>query len=207
MKYLFVLLMINLSCGMTNAQDIRLPEPSKTGGMPLMEALSLRQSVREMSGQEIPSNTLSNLLWAAQGVNREDGKRTAPSAMNMQEIDVYVYTSRAVYLYIPGEHMLKHLVEGDFREETVLQPYARKAPLILVYVANYEKMQRLDQEQKNFYGAADAAFISQNVYLFCAQEKLNTVVLGMIDRNAIKERIGFNGKAQLGQVIGYPIPR
>ena len=207
MKYLFVLLMINLSFGITNAQDIKLPEPSKTGGMPLMEALNRRQSVREMSGQEIPSNTLSNLLWAAQGVNREDGKRTAPSAMNMQEIDVYVYTSRAVYLYIPGEHMLKHLVEGDFREETVLQPYARKAPLILVYVANYEKMQRLDQEQKNFYGAADAAFISQNVYLFCAQEELNTVVLGMIDRNAIKERIGFNGKAQLGQVIGYPIPR
>ncbi len=65
--------------------------------MPLMEALSLRQSVREMSGREIPLNTLSNLLWAAQGVNREDGKRTAPSAMNMQEIDVYVYTSRAVY--------------------------------------------------------------------------------------------------------------
>ena len=207
MKYLFVLLMINLSFGITNAQDIKLPEPSKTGGMPLMEALNRRQSVREMSGQEIPSNTLSNLLWAAQGVNREDGKRTAPSAMNMQEIDVYVYTSRAVYLYIPGEHMLKHLVEGDFREETVLQPYARKAPLILVYVANYEKMQRLDQEQKDFYGAADAAFISQNVYLFCAQEELNTVVLGMIDRNAIKERIGFNGKAQLGQVIGYPIPR
>ena len=207
MKYLFVLLMINLSFGITNAQDIKLPEPSKTGGMPLMEALNRRQSVREMSGQEIPSNTLSNLLWAAQGVNREDGKRTAPSAMNMQEIDVYVYTSRAVYLYIPGEHMLKHLVEGDFREETVLQPYARKAPLILVYVANYEKMQRLDQEQKNFYGAADAAFISQNVYLFCAQEELNTVVLGMIDRNAIKERIGFNGKAQLGQVIGYPTPR
>jgi len=66
MKYLFVLLMINLSCGMTNAQDIRLPEPSKTGGMPLMEALCLRQSIREMSGQEIPLNTLSNLLWAAQ---------------------------------------------------------------------------------------------------------------------------------------------
>jgi nitroreductase len=207
MKFLFVLLMINLSFGITNAQDIKLPEPSKTGGMPLMEALDRRQSVREMSGQEIPLHTLSNLLWAAQGVNREDGKRTAPSAMNMQEIDVYVFTSRAVYLYIPGEHMLKHLVEGDYREETVLQPYAQKAPLILVYVANYEKMQRLDQEQKDFYGAADAAFISQNVYLFCAQEKLNTVVLGMISREDIKERIGFNGKAPLGQVIGYPIPR
>ena len=207
MKFLFVLLMINLSFGITNAQDIKLPEPSKTGGMPLMEALNRRQSIREMSAQEIPLNILSNLLWAAQGVNREDGKRTAPSAMNMQEIDVYVYTPVAVYLYIPGEHMLKHLVEGDHREETVLQPYAQKAPLILVYVANYEKMQRLDQEQKDFYGAADAAFISQNVYLFCAQEKLNTVVLGMISREDIKERIGFNGKAQLGQVIGYPIPR
>ncbi len=207
MKLLFFLLMINLSLGMTNAQDIRLPEPSKKGGMPLMEALNRRQSVREMSGQEIPLNTLSDLLWAAQGVNREDGKRTAPSAMNMQEIDVYVYTPSAVYQYIPGEHMLKHILNGDFREETVLQPYAQKAPLILLYVANFDKMQRLDQEQKNFYGAADAAFISQNVYLFCAQEHLNTVVLGMISREAIKERLGFNGKAQLGQVIGYPIPR
>ncbi len=207
MKILFVLLMINLSLGMTNAQDIRLPKPQKTGGMPLMEALNRRQSTREMSDREIPLNTLSDLLWAAQGVNREDGKRTAPSAMNMQEIDVYVYMPGAVYLYVPGEHMLKHIADGDFREETVRQPFAQKAPLVLVYVANYEKMQRLDQDQKIFYGATDAAFISQNVYLFCAQEKLNTVVLGMIDREAIKERIGFNGKAQLGQIIGYPIPR
>ncbi|HPB78314.1 MAG TPA: SagB/ThcOx family dehydrogenase [Bacteroidales bacterium] len=186
------------------AQDITLPAPTKDGGKPLMEALNSRRSVREIAETPLSQQTLSDLLWAAAGVNRPDGRRTAPTAMNMQEIDIYVYTAEAVYLYLPQEHTLKHLLTGDFRAETVKQPFARKAPVLLLYVANYERMKRLDQQQKDFYGATDTGFISQNVYLFCAQEGLNTVVLGMIDRDAAKNRLGFDGKAQLGQPVGYP---
>ena len=160
-----------------------------------MEVFNNRRSTREMSDKPLSQQTLSDLLWAAAGVNRPDGRRTAPSAMNMQEIDIYVYTPKAVYLYIPQEHILRHLLTGDFRAEIARQPFAQKAPVVLLYVANYERMTRLDQQQKDFYGATDTGFISQNVYLFCAQEGLNTVVLGMIDREAAKSRLGFDGKA------------
>ncbi|HHV04114.1 MAG: SagB/ThcOx family dehydrogenase [Bacteroidales bacterium] len=205
MRRFFLILIILVSAGMIQAQDIRLPRPQKEGGMPLMEALNNRRSVREISEEPLSLQILSDLLWAAEGVNREDGRRTAPSAMNMQEIDIYVYTPEAVYLYLPREHLLKHILDGDYRDETVRQPFAKKAPVILLYVANYQRMQRLDQQQKDFYGATDTGFISQNVYLFCAQAGLNTVVLGMIDRDAAKNRLGFDGKAQLGQPVGYPI--
>jgi SagB-type dehydrogenase family enzyme len=204
MKKIFLMLMVLSSAGMMQAKDIQLPQPRKQGGMPLLEALNNRQSAREMSEEPLSMQTLSDLLWAADGVNRKDGRRTAPSAMNMQEIDIYVYTPEAVYLYLPQEHSLKHLLSGDFRDETVRQPFAKPAPVLLLYVANYDRMKRLDQQQKDFYGATDTGFISQNVYLFCAQEGLNTVVLGMIDRDAAQKRLGFDGKAQLGQPVGYP---
>lgn len=204
MKRFVVSLTVLLSLNVMYAQDITLPAPNKEGGKPLMEVFNNRRSTREMSDKPLSQQTLSDLLWAAAGVNRPDGRRTAPSAMNMQEIDIYVYTPKAVYLYIPQEHILRHLLTGDFRAETVRQPFAQQAPVLLLYVANYERMTRLDQQQKDFYGATDTGFISQNVYLFCAQEGLNTVVLGMIDREAAKSRLGFDGKAQLGQPVAYP---
>jgi nitroreductase len=186
MKKIFLMLMVLSSAGMMQAKDIQLPQPRKQGGMPLLEALNNRQSAREMSEEPLSMQTLSDLLWAADGVN------------------IYVYTPEAVYLYLPQEHSLKHLLSGDFRDETVRQPFAKPAPVLLLYVANYDRMKRLDQQQKDFYGATDTGFISQNVYLFCAQEGLNTVVLGMIDRDAAQKRLGFDGKAQLGQPVGYP---
>lgn len=204
MKKLVLSLAFLFALKIMYAQDITLPTPKKDGGKPLMEALNSRRSVREISETPLSQQTLSDLLWAANGVNRADGRRTAPSAMNMQEIDIYVYTAEAVYLYLPQDHILKHLQTGDFRSETVKQPFAQQAPVVLLYVANYQRMKRLDQQQKDFYGATDTGFISQNVYLFCAQEELSTVVLGMIDRDAAKNRLGFDGKAQLGQPVGYP---
>lgn len=203
MKKFVLSLTVLFSLNFMYAQDIMLPAPRKDGGKPLMEVLSNRRSLREISDTPLSEQTLSDLLWAAAGVNRPDGRRTAPTAMNMQEIDIYVYTPKAVYLYIPQEHILRHLLTGDFRAETVRQPFAQQAPVLLLYVANYERMKRLDQQGKDFYGATDTGFISQNVYLFCAQEGLNTVVLGMIDRDAAKNRLGFDGKAQLGQPVGY----
>lgn len=207
MKHFVFAVIFLTSAIMIQAQDIKLPQPQKTGGVPLMETLNNRRSTREISEKPLSLQTLSDLLWAAAGVNREDGRRTAPTAMNMQEIDIYVYTPEAVYLYLPAEHVMKHILDGDYRDETFRQPFAKKAPVVLLFVANYQRMQRLDQQQKDFYGATDTGFISQNVYLFCAQAGLNTVVLGMIDRDAAKNRLKFDGKAQLGQPVGYPISR
>ena len=189
---------------MVIAQDIRLPQPQKEGGKTLMEALAARKTNRSFSQRQIPMRQLGDLLWAATGVNREDGRLTAPTARNAQHIDTYVYTTSNVYLYIPKDHILKMVAEGDHRSEVGRQPFAAEAPVILVYVANYDKMQGFDEESKAFYGATDCGNIGQNVYLYCAANGLSTVELGSIQRDKIKELLGFNGRAQLAQPVGFP---
>lgn len=168
-----------------------------------MEALNARKTTRVFSQRTLSDQQLSNLLWAADGINREDGRRTAPTAVNTQEIDIYVYTAQRVYLYMPQSHSLKPVAEGDFRGEVFTQPALAACPVALVYVANYDRMQRFNDEKRAFYGATDTGFVSQNVYLFCASEGLNTVVAGAICREKIRARLKFNGKAVLAQPVGY----
>jgi SagB-type dehydrogenase family enzyme len=203
MKKVIILLVSILFVAQLWAQDIKLPEPQKTGGMPIMEALNLRKTDRDFSPKELDNQLLSNLLWAANGVNRPDGRRTAPSARNMQQIDIYLYLSTGVYLYMPKENMLRMVVTGDHRKEAAKQEFAQKAPLTMVFVANYDRMD-CDEECRTFYGATDCGNVSQNVYLFCASEKLHTVALGMIDREAIIKLLKINGKPILGQPVGFP---
>lgn len=192
-------------CINSNAQDINLPKPDKKGGKPLMEALSARQSNREFSPTYMSEQQLSNLLWAANGINREDiGKRTAPSARNCQEIDIYLFMEKGIYLYVPEKHFLQLIRSGDFRKDVTQQDFAAQVPFLLIYVANYDKMKDYDDEKRALYGAIDCGNVSQNVYLYCASEELNTVAIGMINRDTIKELIGFNGKAILGQPVGLP---
>lgn len=201
---LFFLILI-IMCVTSNAQDITLPKPEKQGGKPLMEVLAARQSNRAYSPQYLSEQQLSNLLWAANGINREDnGKRTAPSARNCQEIDVYVFTEKGIFIYEPQEHYLKLIRSGDYRKDAAKQDFAAEAPILLIYVANYDKMTAYDDDGKAFYGATDCGNVSQNVYLYCASEELHTVAIGMINRDKIKELIGFNGKAILGQPVGFP---
>lgn len=204
MKKLSLSIIICLLTSMVIAQDIRLPQPQKEGGKTLMEALAARKTNRSFSPRQIPMRQLGDLLWAATGVNREDGRLTAPTARNAQQIDTYVYTTTNVYLYIPKDHILKMVAEGDHRSEVGRQPFAAEAPVILVYVANYDKMQGFDEESKAFYGATDCGNIGQNVYLYCAANGLSTVELGSIQREKIKELLGFNGRAQLAQPVGFP---
>ncbi|MCM8759679.1 MAG: nitroreductase family protein [Candidatus Omnitrophica bacterium] len=188
-------------------QSIPLPKPQITGGKPLMEALSLRKSTREFSEKEIPLQVLSNLLWAANGINRpESGKRTAPSASNWQEIDIYVATPKAVYLYDAKANSLKIVKEGDLRADFGRQAFVKTAPVVLAYVADYSKMGRAAQTDKDFYSATDTGFISQNVYLFCASEGLNTVVLGIVDRTNLSSKLGLKPEQKiiLTQPVGYP---
>ncbi|HOJ40071.1 MAG TPA: SagB/ThcOx family dehydrogenase, partial [bacterium] len=186
-------------------QPISLPKPQMAGGKTLMEALSLRKSTREFSPQELPLQTLSDLLWAAFGINRpESGKRTAPSAVNWQEIDLYVATPKGVYLYEARTNQLKPVAAGDLRASFGRQPFVKTAPVVLAYVADYSKMGRASQTDKDFYSAVDTGFISQNVYLFCASAGLNTVVLGIVDRNALSQALSLKPeqKVILTQPVG-----
>lgn len=189
------------------AQDIQLPKPNTKGGMPLYEALSNRQTNREFSDKELTEQQLSDLLWCANGENRKDGKRTAPSARNAQEIDIYVFSQKGVFLYVPEKNMLKMVIPEDMREGMSGRggKMIMSAPVTLLFMANYDKMKGFDEAGREFYGATDAGFVSQNVYLYCAANKLNTVVMGAIDRTRIMEFMKVNGKPVLAQPIGYPV--
>lgn len=184
-----------------------LPPPRTTGGMPLREALAARRSTREFGPAALPPQTLSDLLWAAFGVNRPDsGRRTAPSAKNWQEIDVYVATEAGVYLYDARAHALQPVLGGDRRADTGGQPFVAAAPVNLVYVADDARTGQSTPEERALYGAADAAFIAQNVYLFCAAEGLGCVVRGWVDREALAAAWGLRPQQRviLAQTVGYP---
>lgn len=181
-------------------ETIELPDPQTEGGMPLMEALQIRKSTRSYSEEELPAQTLSNLLWAAFGVNRpESGKRTAPSARNWQEIDIYVALEKGLFLYDAVSHSLKPVMPVDLRAQTGMQDFVGRAPVNLVYVADFKRMGDATDEQKRMYAAADASFIAQNVYLFCASEGLGTVVRGALDRDALAKAM----KLRAGQYVTF----
>ena len=146
------------------AVSIKLPEPQTNGGKPLMQALKERRSSRAFSDEELPQQVLSDLLWAAFGINRSDsGMRTAPSAHNMQEIDIYVAMHKGLYLYEPKQHILKLVAMEDVRGVTGMQGFVTTAPVNLIYVADYSRMDKVGNE-KDFYSAIDTGFIAQNVY-------------------------------------------
>ncbi|HVP39155.1 MAG TPA: SagB/ThcOx family dehydrogenase [Candidatus Saccharimonadales bacterium] len=188
-------------------QPIQLPQPQITGGMPLMQALAARHSTREYAPTPLPPQTLSNLLWAAFGVNRAaTGGRTAPSAINWQEFDVYVTLPEGAYLYDAKANTLKPVAEGDLRGATGVQPFVKEAALDLVFVADTTKMTRVRPEQRTFYIGADAAFIAQNVYLFCASEGLACVVRASVDKEAAAKALKLKPTqvVSLAQTVGYP---
>lgn len=187
------------------AEPITLPAPNISGGKPLMQALSQRRSSRAFSDRELPLETLSNLLWAANGVNRPDGRRTAPSAGNSQEIDIYVAMKTGLYRYDPAAYMLTPVLEQDIREHTGFQDFTQAAPVNLIFIADTQRMAQY-KDMVDFYSATDAGFVSQNVYLFCASEGLATVVLGWVDKDALARIMGLNEhqKVVLTQPVGFP---
>lgn len=187
--------------------EVALPQPCHQGGLALMEALKRRRSTREFSSRELPPAVLSNLLWAAFGINRAEGhKRTAPSAHDWEEMDVYVATAKALHVYDPKAHALRLVVARDVRAQTGTQEYVAQAPVNLIYIANLARMTQASAEDKKFYSGPDAGFIAQNVYLFCASEGLATVVRGLVDRPALAKAIGLRPEQQivLAQSVGYP---
>jgi nitroreductase len=186
------------------AQDIKLPAPRTTGGKPLMEALNERKTIREFSPEKLSPQALSNLLWAAWGINRPDGRRTAPSASNRQEIDVYVLASDGAYVYDAKANTLKSVLAGDVRKQSGAQPFVTEAALNLIYVADMGKMGGND-DARYATANADTGFIAQNVYLFCASEGLGTVVRGSVDRAGMAKTLNLrpDQRITLAQTVGH----
>lgn len=189
------------------AEVINLPPPQLNSGKSLMQALKERRSERSFAAKKLPVNVLSNMLWAACGINRpEAGKLTAPSAMNRQEIDVYVALPEGLYLYEANGHRLKPVISRDIRALTGKQSFVAQAPVTLIYVADFKKMGNMKDEEKSFYAATDTGFVSQNVYLFCASEGLGSVVRGSMDKDALAKamKLSDDQKIILAQTVGYP---
>jgi SagB-type dehydrogenase family enzyme len=199
-----VLSIVNLAA--RDTEVIKLAEPQKTGGLPLFEALNNRKSTRNFSPTRLHPADLSNLLWSAYGINREDGRRTAPSARNIQEIDIYLIMADGWYVYDAENHSLVRKGKDDLRMFAGTQEFVRFAPVNLIYVADHDRMTGYGPEERQFYSAVDVGFISQNVYLFCASEGLNTVVRGLVDREKLRDvlKLGPSQFVILGQTVGYP---
>ncbi len=188
-------------------EEMQLPSPQMEGGKPLLQALKERQSNRAFLKDKLPLQVLSNLLWAADGINRPDSKkRTAPSARNVQDIDIYVVMEEGVYLYDAAANSLKLVVKSDLPATTGAQEFVKEAPINLVYVADLAKYTKASDEDKTLYSNVDAGVIVQNVYLFCASEGLATVVRGMVDRSTLAAKIGLRPEQKIivAQTIGYP---
>ena len=186
---------------------IRLMPMQLDTGRPLMHVLKERKSTRAFLPKKLPIRVLSNLLWAANGINRPGSEgRTAPSARNQQEIDIYVATAEGLYLYDARARQMLPVLKEDIRGRTGQQAYVGEAPVNLIYVADYAKMAKTSAEDRDLYAAADAGFISQNVYLYCASEGLATVVRGTIDRNDLSGvmKLRSDQKIILAQSVGYP---
>jgi SagB-type dehydrogenase family enzyme len=187
-------------------KTVPLPKPQITGGKPLMQALNERMSRREYSPEKLPQQVLANLLWAAFGVNRADGRRTAPSGSNRQELEVYAVMADGVYLYDAKAHALQLHLKEDLRGAIGTQAGMATAPLNLVYVADYSKFGQRSEENNRVDAGTDSGFIAQNVYLFCASEGLATVVRGGIDRPAVEKALKLRPDQHvvLVQTVGYP---
>ena len=189
------------------AQEVRmLPAPRKEAGKPLMQALQLRRSIREFSPRPLPPQLLSDLLWAAYGINRPSGDRTAPYWRHIMVIDVYAAMADGVWLYDPKQHALHPHLGTDIRAQTGLQDFVATAPLNLVYVAHGERMKDISPEERRLYGSVDAAFAGQNVYLFCASEGLATVFRGGIDHQKLNQAMRLENEefVTFAQTVGYP---
>ena len=205
---LFVALLI--SPAWLVAQELKpleLPNPQMDGGKPLMQALQARHTTREFKSDMLPAQVLSNLLWAAFGVNRPDsGKRTAPSAMNWQEMDIYVALADGLYVYDAKANRLNPVLAADVRGTTGTQDFVKDAPVNLVYVADLARTGDANADAQNLYTAVDTGVIVQNVYLFCASEGLGTVVRGSVDHAALAKLMKLRPKQRIvvAQTVGYP---
>ena len=190
------------------SQAMALPPPRTDGGKPLMGVLKARHSSREFADRPLPPELLSNLLWAAWGINRpETGLRTAPSARGAMDIDLYLAMANGVWIYDPKTHRLLQHLQGDVRGDTTTgQDFVKTAPLNIIYVSDATRMGKLSDADRMLYGVADSAVIGQNVYLFCASEGLATVLRASVPGERLAKRLNLmpTQAIYLAQSVGYP---
>ena len=212
MKTFFCFMTVML-LGLTGAQaqslkTIKLNTPNKTRGASVMQALNDRHSVREFADKKLSDQDLSDLLWAATGVNREDGRRTSASAMNKQDVDLYVFMEEGVYLYDPAAHQLNPVTEGDSRGLIGgRQASIATAPVCLLIVSDYSRFGSVGSEEERIrWGAFDAGLVSQNIALFCSGCGLATVPRGSMEFDAIKKLLNLSSTAipVINNPVGYP---
>jgi len=209
MKRYLTLLFLLFLCApvISQPKTKQLLPPVRKGGMPLMEALDKRCSTRDFTDKDLPEQTLSNLLWAAFGINREESnKHTAPSSNNNQEIDIYVVTAHGAFKYVPKGHLLELISDEDFRSVCGEQAYVATAAINLVYVSDLSRTDQKDLTAEPLASYSNVGFISQNVYLFCASEGLGAVIRGWINKEALQEKLQLkpNQKIILSQSVGFP---
>jgi len=188
-------------------KTVQLPEPKLDQSKSLVQALKDRKTTREYSQANLPMQTLSNLLWAGWGINRADsGRRTAPSALNRQEVSLYAATPEGMYLYDPKGNALVQVVAGDIRSLTYTQPVFKDAPVDLVYVADLERMGDGEEGPKMFLAAMDTGFIAENVYLYCASEGLPTGYRVSIDKEKLAQAMKLKPSQRImgAQSVGLP---
>lgn len=174
------------------AEDVNLPVADKQAGLPVMEAFANRKSIRSFSDRQLSQQDLSKLLWAAMGQNRTDGKLTAPSCRNFQEIKLFVFDKNGVSEYIPANHSLRNVVKGDYRSLVAGgQDFVKSAPLCLVMIADMSKFGNLDEKSKMF-ASVDAGIVSENISLACAGLGLATVPRGTMQSEDILKLLGLS---------------
>jgi nitroreductase len=196
---------------------MNLPKPQTTGGKPLMDCFLARHSTREYSRRDVPLQELSNLLWAAFGLSREDigtgigiaGSHTAPNACNAQAVDIYVGLPDAVYLYEPHAHELRGVLARDIRPSLFIpeQAFVLDAPINLLYVGDRSRMVMAGDFEWQVFPFADSAFMAENVYLYCASAGLETVIRAWVDRPLLAEVLGLRPDqiVTFGQPVGYAV--
>lgn len=209
-KFFIALTTLCITIAGMNAQDledIKLNAPDKTRGTAVMKALSDRKSVREFDTKDLSLQDLSDLLWAANGINRPDGKRTAPTAKNCQEIDVYVINKNGAYLYDPSANILTVVAKGDFRKSIASQQdYVLQAPVCIVLVANLEKLGDPSQENTRLMAAVDAGIVCQNINIFCSAVGLSTVPRAWMVKDELKKALNLSDTQflMMNNPVGYP---
>jgi len=203
MKTLLALFIAFAASAVVLAQDIALPAAQTTGGMPIMEALAKRATGRNFGSRELTQQQLANLLWAGFGVNRPDGRRTAPSASNTQENEIYVLMKSGTFVYDAGKHLLRLVVAEDLRSLA-----GKEAAVTLLFVADLSKRSGGTPESKKNVACIDSGFISENIYLYCASEGLATGYRGSFNRQALTPKLKLRPEQEIiaVQSVGFPPP-
>ena len=206
MKPQFVFLLGFAAALSAQAADIRLPAPAKAGGMPVVQAIAERKTSRAFSDRELPVETLSTLLWIADGISRPDGRRTIPTGHNVQDLDVYVILKSGAYRYDEKAHALIQTSEGDFRAIAAKQPFAQVAPVTLFYVQDVARAKKTDAMSQMRFGGIHTGSAIQNVYLFCTSAGLVSCAREQNDYEAQAKifKLRPTQRIILAQSVAYP---